>query len=293
LVVEVGAWHDRRWSYAYSFHHCAISLCASRQLVVGHHHQRAAFVHFVDNARGRLALGFSITQEDVFDSSLQELLECLHFGYQTLQQNELFAIAFEKRVLAERQGHEPLVSRVNVVSVRGWTRFERASSQLTKGHLDRMCLAHFHVNECHVAGEAHVAFLQIATVNAVVEARHEHKCGQTRLGHSHEAHERAEKAVEKEVEMVEQVVELGIAHLKRVGRAVRQEHVAKVPDDQLLEQVDGQNGQEDLGKLFGDEIELDQETDDDYEDEHALEAEQIAPEQVADGIAAVVQRVGR
>ena len=62
------------------------------------------------------------------------------------------------------------------------------------------------MNEGDVADEAHVGALEAAAEYAVVKAGHEEQSGRARLGHAHEADERAEKAVEEEVEVVHQVV---------------------------------------------------------------------------------------
>ena len=66
------------------------------------------------------------------------------------------------------------------------------------------------MNEAHIADESHVGSFEVSAENAIVETRHEKESGQARFGHSHEAHERAEKAVEEEVEVAQNEVEVGV-----------------------------------------------------------------------------------
>lgn len=65
-----------------------------------------------------------------------------------------------------------------------------------------MGLIDLHVNERHIADESHVGAFEVSTENTVVEAWHEKQSGRARLGHAHEAHERAEKTVEEEVKVI-------------------------------------------------------------------------------------------
>ncbi len=210
--------------------------------------------------------------------------------HESMQVDVLLAQVPQIRISAQSQRHQPLVSYCGA-SIRAVALAECFEHELTRGKLHRMRLVHLHVNERHVAYESEVGLLQVAAEYAVVEAGHEEERRQARLDHSHRADKRAEEAVEEEVKVTEYEVELGVLEKHLLLRPAPDEEIlAQVPDENALEEEDGQNGQHYLGEILGNEVELDQEAHNDQRDQRHLEQDDVAPEEVADGVAAVVQR---
>ena len=193
-----------------------------------------------------------------------------------MQIEMLLAQRFQLRIVAQSDGHKPFIPERDRAALgvrrRRRRRAHSAQHELTSRQLNRMSLIHFHVNESDVAYEAQVGLLQVAAEDAVVEARHEKESGQARLDHAHRAHERAQEAVEEEVEVGEDEVELAVLEEDLLLRArANQKVLAQVPDEYALEEEDGQDGQHDLGQILGDKVEFYEEANDEQNHQRHLE----------------------
>lgn len=78
-----------------------------------------------------------------------------------------------------------------------------------------MSLLNFHVDKRHVTNETTIVVLEITTEHAVVQAGHEKQRGRDRLERAHDAHERTEKTVEKEAEMIDNIKKTRVFNVAR------------------------------------------------------------------------------